>query len=58
VQALSLPKMPLAVQVSTLIPLHVVWPGAQTPVQEPLTHVELLHAVPAVQVPDALHVSG
>jgi hypothetical protein len=58
VQALSLPKVPFTVQVSTLIPLQVVWPGAHTPVHAPLTHVELLHAVPAVQVPDALHVSG
>jgi hypothetical protein len=27
-------------------------------VHEPPTHVELLHAVPAVQVPEVLHVSG
>jgi hypothetical protein len=27
-------------------------------VQTPLTHVLLLHAVPTVQVPEALHVSG
>ena len=26
--------------------------------QDPLTHVELLHAVPGVQAPAALHVSG
>jgi hypothetical protein len=56
VQALSLPKVPFAVQVSTLIPLQVVWPGAHTPVQAPLTHVELLHVVPAVHAPAPLQV--
>ena len=45
-------------QVSTPLPEHVVWPGAHEPVHEPLTHVWLLHAVPTVQVPVELHVSG
>jgi hypothetical protein len=58
VQATGLPNAPLAVQVSTPLPEHVVWLGAHTPVHVPLTHVWLLQAVPTVQVPDELHVSG
>jgi hypothetical protein len=40
-------------------PEQLVCPGAQTPVQVPLTHVVLLlvHDVPTTQVPDALQVS-
>jgi hypothetical protein len=58
VQATGLPNAPLALQVSTPLPEHVVWLGAHTPVQAPLTHVWLLQAVPAVQVPDELQVCG
>jgi hypothetical protein len=39
VQATAVPNAPLALQVSTPLPEHVVWPGAHTPVQAPLTHV-------------------
>jgi hypothetical protein len=56
VQAVVPPKVPSDWQVCTLLPLHVVWPGAHTPVQAPLTHVELLHVVPAVHAPAALQV--
>jgi hypothetical protein len=37
--ATSLPQVPLAVHVSTLLPLHCVWLGAHWPVQPPLMHV-------------------
>jgi hypothetical protein len=53
VQAVAVPQVPLAVQVSTPLPLHVVWPGAQTPAQAPLTHVLLEHAVAPPNVPSA-----
>ena len=56
--ATAVPKAPLALQVSTPLPEHVVWLGAHTPVQAPLTHVWLLQAVPVVHVPAELHVSG
>jgi hypothetical protein len=38
------------------LPEQVVWPGAQTPVQAPLTHVWLLHATAVPQVPLAVQV--
>jgi hypothetical protein len=37
-QADGLPQLPVAVQVSTLLPEHCAWPGAHTPVHEPETH--------------------
>jgi hypothetical protein len=42
--AVALLQAPLAVQVSTPLPEHVVWPGAHTPVHTPLMHVWLLQA--------------
>jgi hypothetical protein len=57
-QGAAVPQAPLAVHVSTPLPLQVFWPGAHEPVHVPPTQVWLLHAVPTVQVPEALQVSG
>ncbi|MGH7732572.1 MAG: hypothetical protein ACREOE_02440 [Gemmatimonadales bacterium] len=56
--AVGEPNVPLAVQLSVLDPEHVVWPGAHWPVQTPLTHVWLLHAVPFCHVPVLSQVCG
>jgi hypothetical protein len=56
-QAVPAPKVPFAWQVATLLPEHVVWPGAHTPVHAPFRHVWLLHAVAVLQVPLEVHVS-
>jgi hypothetical protein len=58
VHAVAPPNVPFVWHVSRLLPEHVVCPGAHTPVHEPLTQVWLLQAVPTVQVPAVLHVSG
>jgi hypothetical protein len=39
------------------LPEHCVVPGTQTPVHEPLTHAEFVHATGDPHVPVALHVS-
>jgi hypothetical protein len=51
VQAVAEPQAPPAPQLSTLVPEHVVWPGAQTPEQIPLAHVVLTQAEAPLQVP-------
>jgi hypothetical protein len=40
------------------LPLHVVWPCAQTPLHAPDTHVWLVQAVAFCQAPVELHVCG
>jgi hypothetical protein len=44
VHATAEPQAPLALHVSTPLPEHVVWLGAQTPAQAPETHVWFTHA--------------
>jgi hypothetical protein len=44
-------------QVSTPLPEHVVWFGAQVPVQAPATQVWLVHATAVPKAPEALQVS-
>jgi hypothetical protein len=39
------------------LPEQVVCPGAHDPVQAPVTHVWLVHAVAVLQVPLLVHVS-
>jgi hypothetical protein len=51
------PNVPLAWQLSMLLPEQVVWPGAQTPVQAPVTHVWFEHAVAELHAPLAWQVS-
>src|SRR6185437_7545857 len=46
----------LDVQVCTPLPLHFVWPGAQTPVHTPLMHVWFVQAAGEPHVPVALQV--
>jgi hypothetical protein len=57
VHATGFAHEPVDEQLSMLVPEHVVCPGAQTPEQTPLAQVELTHAVAALQVPLAPHVS-
>jgi hypothetical protein len=47
--------VPLALQVSTPLPEHVVWLGAHTPVQAPLMHVWFVQAVAVPHAPAAVH---
>ena len=44
VQATGEPQAPLALHVSTLLPEHVTWFGAHTPVHAPDTQVLFTHA--------------
>jgi hypothetical protein len=55
--ATAVPQAPLALQVSTPLPEHCTWPGAQTPVQAPAAHAWLAHATAVPQAPLALQVS-
>jgi len=51
-------KLPVASQPSTVLPLHVDWPGAQLPAQAVPTHVLFVHGVVSTGVPLAPHVVG
>jgi hypothetical protein len=57
VHAAPFVQVPVALHVCGVLPLHCICPGAHTPVHDPLTHVELLHGVPVVQLP-LTHVCG
>jgi hypothetical protein len=52
----GLPQVPLEVHDSTLLPEHVVWPGAHSPMQAPLLQVWFTQAVTEPQDPLELHV--
>jgi hypothetical protein len=51
VHAVGVLQVPFVWHVSTPLPLHVVCPGAHTPVQAPLTQVWLVQLVTVLQVP-------
>jgi hypothetical protein len=51
VQALATPHWPFAAHVSTPLPEQTVVPAAQTPTHDPLTQVDLTHALGAPHVP-------
>jgi hypothetical protein len=53
----AIPHWPVWSQVCTPLPWHVVWVGAQTPVQTPPTHVWFSHATVDPHVPVAPHFS-
>jgi hypothetical protein len=56
-QAVPAVHVPEALQVcGWLEPEQLVWPGAQTPVQAPLTHVWLLHGDAVPQAPAEVQV--
>ena len=57
VQAVAEPHAPPAAQVSTLVPEHVVCPGAHTPEHPPLAHVWFTHAEAPLNVPSDWQVS-
>jgi hypothetical protein len=44
-------------QLSTLVPEHVVWPGAHSPEHAPPTHVWFVHAAAPLHVPSVWQVS-
>jgi hypothetical protein len=55
-QSVPLCHVPVELQVWGVRPLHCFVPGAQTPVQAPLTQAEFMHATAAPHWPLALHV--
>ena len=49
--------VPVLLHVRGVLPLQLVWPGAQTPVHAPATHVWFVHDTGPPHVPLAVHVS-